>query len=244
MARGVPQPQFDFRGPQGWQRQLLIGLLVLYVFELIVVQAYSGLRLYDLLGWKAWSGWEPLLAPWQPLTRFLVQGPGVIGVLIELVVLYLVLPTLNDLLGERGMVNAFVAGAVGASLLPFVADVSGLPLADSQLLGWGSLVWVPFVLLGILRPRATVYLIIFPIEARYILWGSLVLSILMIISSHSVGSVEPLGVWLGTFGWYHLVGPGRPRRREPAPEPPSVMKQRRQFQVIDGGRSDDDDMVH
>lgn len=241
MATGAPQPHFDFRGPDGWQRNLLIGLFAVYVLELVCES--NGIQLRSLLQWGELSGSGLLAAPWQPFSRYLVQGANVVNVVIQLLVLYLALPTMNDLVGERAIAPAFLAGVVGGTLLPLLVALLPLPLGTQALLGWGALVMVPFVLLGILRPNATVYLIIFPVEARWILWGSLAVSLLGIIGYRSVASFEYLGVWLGTYLWWTQIRPSRTRRAR-EPDKPPVMRQRAQFQVIEGGAGGDDDMVH
>jgi len=55
-----------------------------------------------------------------------------------------------------------------------------------------------------------------------------------------------MGVWLGTFGWWHGLGPGR-RRRELRRKGVAVERELK-LTVLEGGRTNDgdnrDDTVH
>lgn len=250
MARGSPEVQYAVPTPEGWQRNLLIGLFVAYVLELVLHRANV-----DIYSWFAWHGWAVGFEPWQPLTRFLVQGAStstVINVLIGLVVLFFALPMMSTITDRGTLARATLAGAVGGTVLPLVLDVAQiLPSVPIALMGWGRLVMIPFVILGLARPSATVYLVVFPVLARWILWGTLVLSLLFIMVDPSHASFEMLGIWLGTAGWWTWRGPGR-RRRDLTREKTRVERELRRFEVIEGGagsgpQSDqgrDDDWIH
>ena len=131
MERGGPDVQFAFRTADGWQRNLLIGLFALYVLESIAQYTYGDV-VYQVLGWTGATGWSAATTPWQPLTRFLVQGPDVFWVVVALLVLYFALPAVTDAVSNRDLGNALLAGAVGGTVLPFVVDLSvALPQATS-----------------------------------------------------------------------------------------------------------------
>ena len=174
----------------------------------------------------------------MPLTRFLVQGPGVVGVLIALIVLYLfAMPLFNDLLGRRDQLQVIVASMVVGSLVPMAADAAGF-VAPSVLWGWGQLVVVPFVLLGLMRSESVINLfLVLPIRAVWFLWGSLALALMLILAGWSFPAFEMLGVWLGTVGWYFTMGPGRRQQRARPPRRESDLEKRRRFNVIEGGNA-------
>lgn len=239
MARGTQEVQFAFPTPEGWERNLLIGLFVAYLAEVLIVQfAYSGL--YELLGWIPTAGWAESGALWQPMTRFFVQGPGAIGVLIRLAVLFFALPVMSSLVSQQGGLQAVGAAAIGGTVLPLLVGL-GITYASSQpLLGWGALVMVPFVLLGLIQPKATVYLIVFPLEARWLLWAALAIPLFMIvISPPEAWMFESIGVWAGAVAWHEAAGPGARRRQlhQERTRVESELEKLRRFEVIEGGRS-------
>ena len=254
MARGVPQVQYAIPTLEPWQRNLLIGLFLAYVLELILHN--QGVPVYRWLAWQtlqANGDAASLFGPWQLLTRFLVQGASqdaVVRVLIGLAVLFFALPMLDRLSDRTTMGRAFLAGAVGATAIPLLLDITGVvPAREAVAMGWTRLVLVPFVVLGITQPNADVLLIVLPIKARWFLWGSLVVALLYIVTDPVVSSFEMLGVWAGTVGWWQGLGPGR-RRRELVRQAATIEKDIRRFTVIEGGAGrpqgdqGDDDMVH
>ena len=92
-------------------KQLLGGLLALYVVELVLSATGAPVQLL---------AWLPLgqgFAPWQPLTRFAVQGPSVLNVLIALAVAWFVFPALDQLLRREQLGEATLAMAAAATVL-------------------------------------------------------------------------------------------------------------------------------
>ena len=249
MARGTPGVQFAFPTPEGWERNVLIGLFVAYVAELVVARVFPDPQaLYTLLAWSTAPGVDPLSAPWQPFTRFLVQGNNAVEVLFSLVLLFFALPTLGRLVDESYILRGLIAALLMGTVLPAVVSLSGLASLPDVLMGWGQLILLPFVLIGLIQPKATLYLLVFPVEGRWLLWGSLAIPLLQILLLRSASALELLGFWLGPVLWFYLLGPGRPKRDEPAPKGPvSDMERLSRFQVIQGGasnRPDDDELVN
>lgn len=247
MSRGAPQVQYAIPTPSGWQRNLLIGLFVAYVIELILHNA--GVPIYEFLPWFNWSaGFEP----WQPLTRFLVQGAhrgAVTQVLISLFVLFFFLPAMDTVTDRRTLGRAVAAGAVGGTVLPFLLDLTGV--LSGGAMGWSALVMALPVLFGIISPDREILLIVFPIKARWFVWGTLVLALLYILVDRSIDTFELLGVWVGVVGWWNLIGPGR-RKRDLRTKGAGIEKELERFQVLEGGRGSEpqgkqgggDDWIH
>lgn len=241
---GRPDMQMALPQLEPWHRWLLGGLLGAFVLELLL--ANFELPVYFL----AWLNLGDGFAPWQPLTRFLVQGSSraaVSSVLMSLVLLYFLLPPTESAVGRRQLGLAVLAGAVGGTALPLLTDALGWTV-PAPALGWGPLVLVLPVLFGLHRPDADVYLVIFPIKARWFVWGGLVVALLMLLAERSLSGWEELGVWLGTVGYYHLLGPGR-RKRELRAKAAGIERELSRFQVLEGGRGKPqgrqrDDTVH
>lgn len=240
MQSGGPNLQFAFPTPEGWQRNLLIGLLVLYVVELSM--PYLGIE----LGFLAWQPLAVGFEWWQPVTHFFVHArPDVFGVLLSLVVLYFFLPAVGEVLDWDAVGQAVIAGAVGGTLVPFALDASGL-LSMQPAGGWHNLALTLPVLFGLARPDRQILILVFPAPAQVFVWGSLVIALLSSLTAPSLSTTEMLGVWLGTFGWWHLAGPGRRRRN--LRRMGANLEREVRFTVLEGGRSNDgdnrDDTVH
>lgn len=210
-----------------WIRNLCGGLLALYVAELVARTA--GLPV-DLLAWFPLRGG---FAPWQPLTRFLVQGgdPGtVLRVVIGLAAIWFGLPQL-----DRGLVaRAAVAAAVGGTVVAFALDALGIlgPFAD---LGWTTPLFGTFVLYGLLRPDAQILAyFVLPVTGRALVWGALGIAALMFLAQRSLGTADALGAWLGVWLWFRTLGPGGHKRRLRA-RGRAIEKELSRFQVIEGG---------
>jgi hypothetical protein len=244
MSRGQPQVQVQLPTLLPWHRNLLIALFAAYVLELILNVA--GVPLYRVLPWHSASTGSFEL--WQPITRVFVQGANnsaVFGVLFGLMIAYFFLGALEEALGRRKLLTAILAGAVGGTLLPLTLDVIGL-LTPDVALGWSFLVMALPTLFGLARPDADVLLYFFPVKAKVFLWGGLVVCLLLILVAQTLSSFQTLGVWVGVYGWWHLLGPGA-RRRDLKRQARGIEREIRKFQVLEGGRRNrppNDETVH
>lgn len=237
-----PQPQLPPLAP--WMRNLLVGLFALYVVELLAANA--GLPVQALAWHPFGSGFEP----WQPFTRFLVQGRSVLGVLLGLLVLYFLLPAVDRLLTREQMSQALLAGAAGGTALPLLLDL--VLVGGPGIHGWTVLSTSLVLLFGLAVPSGVVNLwFVIPITGRVIVWGSLGLSVVLFLLDPSLRTSEGIGTWLGVYGWWNVLGPGG-RKRQLRRKARRIERELRRFEIIEGGRSDrpqgaqreDDDQVH
>jgi hypothetical protein len=227
----APDQAGSFPDPPQWAKQLLIGLFVVYVAELVLNAA--GLPILALAWYPTGQGF----APWQLLTRFLVQGPGVVGVLVALFVAWFIIPVLEQVLRRDQLAEATAAMAAGATILPLVADATGL-FQGSVILGWTSFITGWVVLFGLAQPDGEVRLyFVLPVTGRMIVWGSLGLYALFLLAAPVTASLEPIGVWAGAYAWWSYRGPGA-RQRYLRQQAGKVERELRRFEVLDGGKSD------
>ncbi len=236
MSRGTYGMQgFQLPPLSPWSKKLMIGLFGLYVIELT---ARNILQLpIDGLTWKAFGFG---FAPHQLVTRFLIQGDGVIWVVVSGLVLVLLLPTMERLFPRKQLLQALLFGALGGTAMGLLVDIAGL--AASGTMGWAPAVTAMIVLFGLAMPNAIVQLFfVFPIKASLIVWGTGLLALLLMLGSPSIATAEHLGTWLGIYGWWHYVGPAA-RKRKLVRAGKSL---ERHFHVIEGQKQgDQDDWIH
>jgi len=224
--------------------RLLGGLFAMYVLELLLRNV--GVDVYALV----WRPFGQGFVIHQPLLRFFVQGDdssALFNVLIGLLVLYFLLPAVEQVLDRSTWLRGAAAGVVGGTLVPLVLDAVGL-IPSGGTMGWVVSSMSLFLLFGLAVPEGVVRLFfVIPVSGRIIVWGTLALSVVFFLLGRSLHTAEGLGVWCGVVGWWHGLGPGA-RRRELTNKASSIEAELRKFQVIEGGRSDnrpsDDEWVH
>lgn len=207
-------------------RNLLIGLFVAYAVELILRNTL-GLPI-DALVWMPFgSGF----APWQPLTRYLVQGNDVFNVILLGLMLYFLLPTLERLFSRRQIAEGALAAALGGTALAFGADLVGLGRGPT--FGLHPVLPALLVLFGLAMPNAIVRLFfVLPVPARIIAWGTGAVALLYFLASPSLATADLLGAWVGAVAWWFSRGPGG-RRRQLLRQGDQV---RSQLRVLEGGK--------
>jgi hypothetical protein len=223
-------------------RNVLIVLFVLYAVELA---ARNLLHLpVDALTWR---GFGEGFALWQPLTRYLVQGQGVLGIVLAGVAVYFLLPALERWSTPWRIAEALAVAALGGTLLALGLDAAGLLGGVTS--GWPVLVATLVVLFGLYQPNANILLFfVLPIPARLLVWGTGILAGLLLLATLDLRSADFFGTFLGTLAWWRWRGPNA-RRRQLAREGAAIERELRRFQVLEGGRKgnrkkDDDEWVH
>lgn len=220
-----------------WMRNLFIGLVALYVLE---ATERRGGGLVDSLGWHPFGGGFEL---WQPLTHLITQGPGTGGavrLLLTVGVLWFLLPTVSAVVDRRSILEALGAGLVAGLGLGLVGGLIGGPVA------WGAtpVLVALVVLISLAMPTGRgLFLLFVPVQASWMVWLTLGLSLFFVVLAPGIDSLEHLGAWSGAMAWWHLRGPGA-RRRHLKRRAESITHELRRFEVIEGGRRDDDDLVH
>jgi len=239
-------PQMSLPPAPPWMTRLLGALFALYVVELVLRN--MGVPVYEVV----WRPFSQGFAVYQPLLRFLVQGDdsgALFNVLIGLVVLYFLLPAIEQVLDREVWLRGLAAGAIGGTVLPLVLDGVGLIPAGGTM-GWVVSTMALFVLFGLAMPDGVVRLFfVLPVSGKVIVWGTLAISVLFFLLDRNLHSAEAVGVWVGVAAWWWGIGPGA-RRRQLQRRASSIESELRRFEVIEGGRSSssnrpsDDEWVH
>ena len=223
--------QFFFPPLPKWTRNLLIGLLTLFIAELLLGRAGFNI---DAL---AWHPFGEQFAMYQLLTRFFVQGGSAIGVVFGLLVIYFLAPILLFRVDETFIRDALIAGAIGSTALPLALNYAFL--ADGVIFGWSTLSGLTLItLFGLFMPNESLQLMfVLPVNARLLMIISAVLTVGFFLIAPTLASAQPVGVLAGVFGWWYGMGPGA-RNRKLRQQATKIERELNRFRVIEGGRTD------
>ena len=220
-----------FPPPPKFTKNILIGLLGLYVVELLL-QSWIGFPT-QLLGWHPSSNFEL----YQPFTCYLVQGQQPLNVMMSLLMVYFFFPSVQKGYGKKGLIKllqfTFGIGTFWGALM----IVSGAVAQTSPFMGLSPFITASLVVFGLKNPRATILLFfILPIQAAWIAWGTGLFALLNFLFGRTLGAAMICGGWLsgflfmkarGKIGLKSLYKQFTRKRRK---------KKISQFRVIDGGK--------
>lgn len=232
-------PMLRFDPPPPFTKKILIGLLGLFVVELIL-ENWIALPLASFL---AWDPTQTLIRPWQVLTHFLYQGSKPLSFLFDLLAIYFFLPTMQQNYGRKGIYRlasfvVFTAAIFGIITIMIGAVVKGSPPA----MGISPFVTAMIVVFGLTNPKATILLIIFPIQAAWIAWGTGLFAALGFLSTRTLPSALWLAGWLAGYAFIEMRPGGKLRRffirRKHKQTNRRLKEQKIGLTVHDGGKDD------
>lgn len=177
-------------------RRLLIIYGVLYGAALLS-EHWLNMPLYSMLSLRTET--PDLFRFWQPFSAPFIHDPyAPIGFLIDCLVLYFFLGTVEGMLGTAGVIRLFAAATLGAEILGF---------AFGYLLGFQAPYagMMPFLLslivvFGLAIPDATVlFMFVLPVRARYISYGTVLVTVITLLAKANPQGAYHLGGIL--FGW-------------------------------------------
>ena len=214
-------------------RNLIVGLFVLYVLQLLAGDAVT-----QALAWQPFGAG---FLPTQPLTSFVIAGDPTSACLGWLGLFFLVAPV-ERTLGRAAFARAMFASWVGAIALGLA--VASLRMQDVAVLGLAPLIAALASLFGWAHPGASILLFfVIPIRAELIAWGTGAFSFLWLLvaltrpgAASPLGSALAFGAWLGALAWTRL-GSAEVRRLQLAWRQRRVQRELRRFEVIEGGRA-------
>lgn len=183
-------------------KKLLIIYSTIYILELLV-EHWLNINLVSFL--MLW----PLNASdfhfWQILSHPFIHDPGApISFLINCVVLYFFITPVEDAFGTKNFLILFYGSAALATVCGLLFSlVSGFNASFSGMMP--SLLSI-IVVFGLLNPEATIlFMFILPIKAKYISYGTFVVTLLTFLAKANPHGAYHLGGIL--FGYIYLKGP-------------------------------------
>ena len=240
-----PQPSIGLQTTP-FTKQVLITLFGLYVGQLLI-KNWIGLPVIRTFGWHgAETG---LFRPWQPITAYLLNGPSVMQAFFDWLVLFFFLPAVQNTLGKKGVIrlSLFVVGT--SAVLGFVLNQMGAVTqgGTGPFMGLNPLITAMIVVFGLTRPNAQILLFfVLPIRAAWIAWGTGLLAFLNFLAGRDLQSTLWLTGWLGAYFWLSRGEQGGKLLRKSILrwKQRKIQQRLQKFEVIPGGKDDDEPMVH
>ena len=218
---------------------MLIGYASVYILELIC-EHWLGVPMF------AWTALSPFKSDhfhfWQLITHPAVHNPGSpIGFLINCLVFYFFAGTIESALGTRGFIHLYAVAAIGGAAAGLL--FSSLSSFSVPYAGMMPSLLALIVVFGLMQPEATILLMfILPIKAKYISYGTIIVTALTFLAKTNVHGAYHLGGiglawlyfrspthWLDANWWRWKYFEFSQKRR------------RSKFTVIDGKKKDDDE---
>ncbi len=183
-------------------KKMLIMYAVVYVLELIL-EHWVGVPIYRLLALSPLGSNQFHL--WQFFTHPFLHNPGApINFLLQCLVFYFFAGTIENALGTRRFLILYVSAAVGGALIGFA--FSGLPFLHAPFAGMSPSLLALIVTFGFMHPESTVlFMFILPIKAKFISYGTIIVTTLTFLATVNVFGAYHLGGIL--FGYLYFRGP-------------------------------------
>lgn len=245
-------PPGGFPSLRPWMKGLLGGLFGLWLVQTVLAASLGGADLIGTFG--SWLPRATLWTPWTLVTHWFVQNPrDAIGTLINLFILYSLLPTIAYALTRKQQIQALAAAMIGGTIAVALLDLALVTTAwqapAGPVFGWARLMIGMLLIFGLTNPDGEIRLFfVIPVQGRWFIWGSLAIAGLLLLSAFAGGdnvlaAIESIGIWGGVYLWWFRWGPGG-RRRQLLKQADSIQRQLSRFQVVQGGKNRDDDTVH
>lgn len=229
-------PAFRFEPPTPFVKSILIGATAIYIAEQILM----GWIKVPLAEWIAWSPTATFVKPWAILTHFALLYNSPIGFIFEMVAIYFFLPVIIDSYGRKGLNRLLLWIAIITSIFGALGVITGaIPSTSAPAFGLHPIIIAMVAIFGLKNPFATIYVLVFPIQASWVAWGSGILAMLNFFAGRSLESLLVIGGWV--TGYLFVTGSGqiRPQRLwRKYTSKAKHNKRHRKLQALDGGKPD------
>jgi hypothetical protein len=159
---------------------------------------------------KFWLGWTPnsiIMKPWTLVSHFFVQGRSPLGFLFELIALYFFLPPTQLAYGKKGLQRLFTLVVLSTVVFGLIGTLlTAVSSTSPQAMGMGPFITSLVVIFGLRNPNASIYLIVFPVKAAWIAWGSGLLSVLSFLGDRSLPSLLWIAGWVAGYLFIQMNG--------------------------------------
>lgn len=224
-------------------RRILVALVAIYVVQLVLEQWFR-LPVVDLLAWSGPS--SGTFRPWQPVTAFLINGPGPLSALMDWLILFFFWRPAEEALGRRLLFRLLLVTWLTAVLVTLPLLMVGAVVAPSAYLGLNCFLTGLLVVFGLSNPGANILLFfVVPVPAWLMAWATGLVSFLFFLYLRSVGASVAFFGWVGAMAFMYV----RTRRLDPLAWVRRRMARRRQprgqaIRFPGGNRADDDTLYH
>ena len=220
-------------------KRLLLIYGAIYIIELLLehwlrIPAIAFLQLYPF----KFKGFHV----WQIFTHPFIHNPQApISFLINCLIFYFFAAPVEHAFGSKRFLTLFYLSAIGGALCGLIfSSVSGFTV---PFLGMLPSILSMIVIFGLLNPEATILLMfILPIKAKYISYGTVLITLLTFLAKANPHGAYHLGGIL--FGYIYFKGPRTlfdPNLIYLKYLEWQLKKKRSRFRVIDGDKEKDDD---
>ena len=225
---------FRFEPPTPFVKSILIGATALYIAQQVLM-GWINIPLADLM---AWSPNSTFSRPWALLTHFGLLLNSPIGFLFEMVAVYFFLPVIIDTYGRKGFNRLLLWISIITSVFGLLGVITGaIPNTSAPAFGLHPVLIAMVAIFGLKNPFATIYVLVFPIQASWVAWGSGILALLNFFAGRSLESLLVIGGWV--TGYLFVTGKGQinPKRlwRKYTSKAKHTQRHRR-LKAIDGGK--------
>lgn len=236
-----PRPPVHFDIPfTPRTKKLLIGLLILYIVEIIAGQIFLPLSTF---AWNVQS-----FNIWQPITSFFILDTppfSPMRFLLSMLGIVFFMPPAEQVYKKRGLIRIFTLSAGLSIAFGALCMVTGI-VNMGMVYGLEAFIAALLAVFCFTRPNATILLFfVLPIKAEWIGWFSGLISFLFLIASRDLGSAIHLSGWAAGLVFLAMKRKGPLKtvykntlgRRRAAKKPFD-------FKVFEGGKKDDGDLFN
>lgn len=179
-------------------KQVLITLCVLFGAELIL-QNWMGVPIIQTLAWNASDSFLNPMTYLAMVGNYIIQGNNPMGFLFQLIALFFFLPPTQQHIGRKGIQRLVGQVLLYNALIGSFGIISGAVLPGTMAFGLSPLITAMIVLFGLRKPDATIYLLIFPVKAAWVAWGSGLFALFSFLTHRSLAELLLISSWLAGF---------------------------------------------
>jgi hypothetical protein len=225
--------------------KVVLGVMVVAYSLQLVAESWFDLPVTRLLAWSDPRAGS--FGSWQLATAFLLQGPGPLAAILGWMMIFFFLPGAQADFGVGRTCRNFAVAWLFSVGIGFPMQMAGV-VVPSAYLGVNCFLTALVVIFGLLKPNATILLVVLPVRASWVAWGTGLGSFVMFLSTRNLYWAVAFFGWCGSVvdlagsrwlraAWYRF----RLARLDRARQDPHDRGPR--LKVLEGGRSPGSDQT-